>query len=98
MSPPQAPPQPPAPPPPPSPPALGGVMITPEGLLQPRVPAAPAKRPGNPNLTYISLARVIDQLQQNAAAPNPKPLPKELRYLQGLTRIDYLFVFPDQHD
>jgi hypothetical protein len=79
-----------------APTALGGVTITPEGLLRARVTAPPAKRPGDPSLTYVSLARLIDTLK--LLEQSHTTIPKDLRYLQGLTRIDYLFVFPEQHD
>jgi hypothetical protein len=76
--------------------AVGGVAISPDGVLQMRRTVPPqARRTAETGLTYISLARVFTQM---AAAGQGGSLPPDLRYLHGLTRIDYLFVYPDQHD
>src|ERR1043165_2667763 len=65
-------------------PALGGVAITPDGLMQIRQTPAPRLIPKkDPTLTYISLAQLSNHLQQ--LQKDKAPLPKELRYLQGLT-------------
>lgn len=77
----------------PTPPtALGGVAITSDGLLQMRksAPAAATRRAGDPSLTYVSLAKVLDAVQNSGG----KKLPRELRFLQGLTRLEYIFVYP----
>jgi hypothetical protein len=74
--------------------AVGGVAITPDGLLQmgrttaivPRKPAA------DRTLTYISLPRALDQWK--AAKDTHTDPPAEVRTLKGLTRLQKLFVYP----
>jgi hypothetical protein len=44
----------------------------------------------------ISLQRLEAAL--NDCAKNKKPIPDALRYLAGLQRIQYVFVYPEQHD
>lgn len=74
--------------------SVGGVAITPEGLLQMRrtVPPAQARLKADPSLTYISLARTLEHLKSSSTTTTPTQ--KDLRYLGGLTRIDYLFIYP----
>ena len=95
---------------PPTTPATAGVSIDSEGmirrardvekqpdlaLLRARVKLA-EQAPSNDGLTYISLPRVLSQVQELAKAG--KPIPQELRCLGGLTQLRYVFVYPDQKD
>jgi hypothetical protein len=76
---------------------VGGVAITPDGLLQVRrTVATPAARlKADPSLTYISLSKLVEGLK--SANTTTTPTAKDLRYLGGLTRIDYLFVYPQEN-
>ncbi len=47
-------------------------------------------------LVYISLPRLFQQAKQ-AVADN-KPIPNDVRYLGGMTRLQYVFVYPEEHD
>lgn len=76
--------------------AVGGVVLSPEGVIQMRkaAPTPLARQKGDPGLAYVSITKALEA----ASASTDKPLPESLRTLGGLTRIDYLFVYPDQHD
>lgn len=50
----------------------------------------------DPKLAYLSLPRLFAQLRLLREAN--KEIPEELRYLGGLTRIQYVFVFPEEKD
>jgi hypothetical protein len=80
--------------------SVGGVAISPEGLLAVRkavaAPPPAARLKADPGLTYISLARLARQLQSENITTTPTQ--KDLRYLGGLTRIEYLFVYPEAGD
>lgn len=78
---------------------VGGVAITTDGLLQYRQTAAtkPATPPkGKSDQLYISLPRVLAEWR--AAKDAGKAPPADVLYLKGLTQIQNLFVYPDQHD
>ncbi len=47
-------------------------------------------------LRMVSLTKLQDAMA--TAAKTGQPLPEEMRYLAGLTRIQYVFVYPEQHD
>jgi hypothetical protein len=81
--------------------AVGGVAITTEGLLHiPRTTGGVVAAKGNPaakrDLVYVSLPRVIAEAK--ALTEAGKPLTTEVRTLHGLTQIQYLFVYPAEHD
>jgi hypothetical protein len=48
------------------------------------------------DLKYVSLPRTFAEAQ--AALQAKRESPPEVRYLGGLTRIDYILVYPDEHD
>ncbi len=74
--------------------AVGGINLSADGVLRMgRVTTAVPRRRGEIGMTYVSLAGAINELRGAAAPPA-----KDLLYLKGLTRIDYLFVYPDEHD
>jgi hypothetical protein len=83
--------------------SVGGVSITPGGMLRMRRAAnLGPRRAGDPSLTYVSLPRVFAELkaqsQPAAGGAGASSLSRDIRYLKGLTRIDYLFVYPEEHD
>lgn len=90
---------------------VGGISINVDGVLNlqdtaEREKLLAARRqamqpvPGNlqdaAKLRFVSL-RKLDQAIYHAAR-NGQPLPDAIRYLSGLQRVQYVFVFPDQHD
>jgi hypothetical protein len=48
------------------------------------------------DLKYVSLPKAFADAQ--AALQAKRELPADVRYLGGLTRIDYILVYPDEHD
>ncbi|HVX85324.1 MAG TPA: DUF1598 domain-containing protein [Phycisphaerae bacterium] len=79
--------------------AVGGVAITTEGLLHiPRTSVAhlPLTPQKNATLVYISLPHLLADAK--ALVDAGRPLPPEIRFLHGLTQIQYLFAFPQEHD
>ncbi len=92
----------------------GGILISPEGLIQqalaaPINPAPPSRQLREKALTalpetlrqpaeirLLSLRSLDSQLATLAAAGTP--IPAELRYLAGLTRIDAIVLSPDNTD
>jgi hypothetical protein len=95
-------------------PLLLGVDISAEGLLSVRKTAddpkllavkkaaldkarKQAKAAGNkPQLTYISLPRLFAEAKATLDAG--KELPDHLRYMGGITKLRYIFVFPEEKD
>ncbi|MCC7086323.1 MAG: DUF1598 domain-containing protein [Pirellulales bacterium] len=47
-------------------------------------------------LRMVSLRKLDEQIRQCAEAR--QPLPDEIKYLAGLQRVQYLFVYPDEND
>src|SRR5262245_37184937 len=47
-------------------------------------------------LRYVSLRKTFSDAR--AALEAGRELPREVRHLQGLTRIDYILVYPEEHD
>jgi hypothetical protein len=89
--------------------AVGGVAIDTDGIVQNRAgdPQAQlaqmrrqlrqAQTAAAPHeLKCISLPRLFAQAKELLAAG--KPLPDDIKYLGGLTQIQYVFVYPDQKD
>jgi hypothetical protein len=84
---------------------VGGVKISADGLLQFRqpaggLPAAPVftATPKDHSMVYISLPRALERWRAAREKDAAAELPPELRYLQGMTQIRALFLFPAQHD
>ena len=92
--------------------AVGGVSINAEGVLsQPTVVAAdglrkaiaadlqdvPELMDSQITLRKISLKK-LEAALQNAPNNDLSQLPDEIRYLAGLQRIQYVFVYPEQQD
>ncbi|NQU20468.1 MAG: DUF1598 domain-containing protein [Candidatus Nealsonbacteria bacterium] len=92
--------------------AVGGVSINPEGLLENATvdnmgklgqlaAKAVGQVPGDLNeaapLRKVSLRRLEEAIQTSLNAGN-KELPPEIRYLAGLQQIQYVFVYPEEHD
>jgi len=48
------------------------------------------------DLVYVSLPRLFEEARRHREAG--KPLPDDLRYLRGMVKLRYLFVFPDERD
>ena len=52
--------------------------------------------PKNQPVTYVSLAKLQEQLK--AMPSGEKELPEAVKYLSGLTAVRYVFIYPDEHD
>ncbi|MCE9604796.1 MAG: DUF1598 domain-containing protein [Planctomycetia bacterium] len=69
-------------------------------LMRAQVQSAKAARPGNlavgSKLRYVSITR-LEQAVEAQAANDRKPT-DEMKYLAGLTRIKYVFCYPDSGD
>lgn len=91
--------------------AVGGVMVDAQGvlrsatldqrkadlnMLRERVPQPQGDAAQAVPLRMISLAKLQRALEQ--FANEGKPLSDEMRYLAGLQRIQYVFVYPEQND
>ncbi|HTQ38722.1 MAG TPA: DUF1598 domain-containing protein [Pirellulales bacterium] len=90
---------------------VGGVSVNVDGVLKQqdatqREQVLDARRkalqqvPGDLNqptkLRMISLRKLDEAIQH--CAQTGQPLPDDIRYLAGLQRVQYVFVFPEQHD
>jgi len=91
--------------------AVGGVMINAEGVLRTATPdqkqatlQALRQAIGKPQgelaqptqMRMISLAKLQAAMEQQAASG--QPLSDDMRYLAGLQRIEYVFVYPERSD
>jgi hypothetical protein len=91
--------------------AVGGISINADGILDNAKPDALGqlaklrsesltKAPGDLNaaapMREISLRRLEGAIDD--CAKNDKPLPDTIKYLAGLQRIQYVFVYPEQKD
>ncbi len=88
--------------------SVPGVYIDTDGVIHARqeAPDKPhaAKKPANnksveidaAGLTYVSLPKLFAEVKTCIEAG--KPVPEQLTYLGGLTRIQYLIVLPEEHD
>ncbi len=91
--------------------AVGGVMVDADGVirsatvderadllaeLRKSIQPAQGELAQATELRMVSLTKL--QAAMAAAAKTGQPLPEEMRYLAGLTRIQYVFVYPEQHD
>jgi hypothetical protein len=90
---------------------VGGVRVSVEGVLaqqddRSRAEVLEARRkamqttPSDMNqatkLRMVSLRKLDEAIKQ--CAESGRPLPDEIRYLAGLQRVQYVFVYPDQKD
>jgi hypothetical protein len=86
---------------------IAGIWVDAGGVLQFRQPDARAeldriRERGRTNssekstLRFVSLPRTFADAQ--AALRAQRALPPGVRHLQGLTRIDYILVYPEEHD
>ncbi len=48
-------------------------------------------------MRMVSLKQ-LDEAVRKHRIESPLPLPQELQFVAGLQRIEYVFVYPDQHD
>lgn len=64
--------------------------------MRARARAAAAEAGKNQKLTFISLPKLVAQVRQ--LREHQQPIPESLRYLGGMTRLRYVFVFPEDHD
>ena len=96
------------------PPVLIGVLVDGEGLMAVRKitadpkllaarkaalakAAAKARVPGNKaSIGYVSLPRAFAEARRCVEAG--KPIPDELRFLGGMTKVRHVFVFPEEKD
>ena len=79
---------------------LSNARIDDSGMLGKLMRQSLEKIPGELNpaveMRKISLRRVAAALEE--CAKNNKPIPDALKYLAGLQRIHYVFVYPEQKD
>lgn len=83
-----------------------GVHVDPAGVLRSRtvdpdprlaeIRKAAKSLPKDPKLLYVSLPRLVAEAKR--AVDAGKPVPADVRWLGGLTRIRYVFVYPDEKD
>ena len=91
--------------------AVGGVAVDAEGVLRATtqedsarlrelrntaINKAPAELQAWTDLRSVSLKQLEAQLAESAA--NGSAIPEEVRYLAGLQRLQYVFVYPEQND
>lgn len=83
-----------------------GVYIDPDGVLRTREvdtgkrlrdlrDAAKKEKPGA-ELAYVSLPRLFAEARKKIDAG--EPIPDEMRFLKGMVKLQYVFVFPDDGD
>jgi hypothetical protein len=84
---------------------LLGVYIDAEGVLHTTgkpderleaLRAKAAKLPKDDKLVYVSLPRVFAEARKHRE--KGEPLPPDVRYLGGMVRVRYVFVYPDEKD
>lgn len=85
---------------------LQGIHLDPDGVLSSRstdpdpelaeIRKKASKQEKEGALAYISLPRLLDRARKHIEAG--EPLPDEVRYLGGLVRLQYVFVFPEEGD
>ena len=90
---------------------VGGVVVDADGVLKDVRPQVrqdlagtrrqieadvPEDLPAGVQLRKISLSALQDALL--ATSGQPEQLPESVRYLSGLQRVQYVFVYPDQSD
>ena len=84
---------------------LLGVYIDAEGVLRSTgkpderldaLRAKAAKLPKDDKLVYVSLPRIFAEARR--CREKGEPLPPEVRFLGGMVRLKYVFVFPEEKD
>jgi len=84
---------------------LLGVYIDAEGVLRSTgkpderleaLRAKAAKLPKDDKLVYISLPRIFAEARKHQE--KGEPLPPEVRFLGGMVRLKYVFVYPEEKD
>jgi len=84
---------------------LLGVYIDAEGVLRSTgkpddrldaLRAKAAKLPKDDKLVYVSLPRIFAEARK--FREKGEPLPPEVRFLGGMVRLRYVFVFPEEKD
>jgi hypothetical protein len=92
------------------PPQVFGISVNPDGAIEFRQRDAQSelnkiksRRPlketpadADKRLKFVSLVKVTNDLRE--AIDSNKPLSNDLKYLQGLTQINYVFLYPDEKD
>src|SRR5262245_45064514 len=82
-----------------------GVYIDPQGVLRTNgktderldgLRAKAAKLPKDKKLVYVSLPRVFAEARK--LREKGEPLPPEIRFLGGMVRLKYVFIYPDEKD
>jgi hypothetical protein len=82
-----------------------GVYIDPEGVLRSTgkpderldaLRAKAAKLPKDNKLVYVSLPRLFAEARKHR--DKGEPLPPDVRYLGGMVRLKYVFVYPEEKD
>jgi hypothetical protein len=92
--------------------AVGGISIDVEGVVGPpvesaqekmlttlreEIKSAPAEMAAPVKLRMISL-QALNRICEEAARTNFGQLPDEVRFLAGLQRIQYIFLYPEEND
>ncbi len=82
-------------------PVVGGVQLSAEGTLSARSTASTLKIPykeaaAKISTAYVSLPRLLEKFSAVIDAKQKKTT--ELKNLGGLTRIDFVYLYPDQKD
>lgn len=92
--------------------AVGGVVINIEGIVENATPAQVAaltklrreefRQPGNELNRSVELRKIslkaLEAACEKALREDSGKLPDEIRYLGGLLRVQYVFVYPEQND
>ena len=69
-----------------------GVHVDPQGVLRSRSVSAELQKPDRkapkPKLLYLSLPRLLAEARKGQPPP-------DVQFLGGLTRLQYVFVYPD---
>jgi hypothetical protein len=83
-----------------------GVHVDPQGVLRSRsvtadprlaeIRKAARAGPTSGKLLHVSLPRLMEEVRRLQEAK--RPIPPELRHLGGLTKLQYVFVFPEEKD
>lgn len=85
--------------------AVGGVHVDPHGVIAVRKKGGDEHlqqvkrnrgKDGKGALAYISLPKLFAEAQ--ALLKAGKPLPEQMRYLDGMVKLQYVFADPDAHD
>ncbi len=64
--------------------------------MRARARAAATEAAKHEKLSFISLPKLIAQVR--GPRERHQEIPESLQYLNGMTRLKYVFVYPDEHD